>query len=31
MGMIDMDVHVSSHLKEELACLSDKWQMALGY
>ena len=31
MGMIDMVVHVSSHLKEELACVSDKWQMASGY
>ena len=23
--MVDMDMHVSSHLKEELAWVADKW------
>ena len=25
MGVVDVDVHVSSHLKEELAWAVDKW------
>ena len=24
-GMVDVDVHISSHLKEELASAVDKW------
>ena len=23
--MVDLDVHISGHLKEELACAVDKW------
>ena len=25
VGMVDVDVRISSHLKEELACATDKW------